>query len=57
MKPLTANIISILIYFIAAAISLNFINTVTFHILGIAFIIAGAFGIVSLFKTGNFLFK
>jgi len=57
MKPQTANAIAIIIYFVAGLISLNFLDTLVFHILGIAFVIAAIFGVVSLHKTGKFLFN
>lgn len=57
MKPETANVIAIVVFFAAGFVSLNFIGEAVFNILGIAFIIAGVFGIVSMFKTGKFLFE
>jgi hypothetical protein len=57
MKPQTANTISIIVYFIAGLISLNFLDTLLFHILGIAFLIAGVYGIVAIIKTGLFIFE
>jgi len=51
------DIMAILLYFLAAFIALNkFGDFVAFHILGIAFIIAGVYGIVCLHKKHKFVF-
>jgi len=50
------NVIVILVYFIAAMFSLNGLGTLAFRIIGVACIIAAVFGVVSLYKTGRFLF-
>jgi len=48
----------ILLYFIAAFISLNRLDpTLSLHALGIAFIVAGTYGIVVVSKNKTFLFQ
>ena len=54
----TWDIISIVVFFLAAYFALNFFEDhIFFHIFGIAFIIAGAYGIISMFKTEKFIFN
>jgi hypothetical protein len=51
------DILAIIVYFIAAYFSANTLgNEVYLHILSIAFIIAGTYGIVCLSKKEKFLF-
>jgi len=50
------NIFVITIYIIGAIVALNIINTLVFHIIGIALLIAAIYGIVVIGKRKKFLF-
>ena len=52
------DIVLIVVFFVASYISLNaFGDNIYLHILGIIYMIAGSYGIVSLFKVNGFIFN
>jgi hypothetical protein len=56
MKKETANKISIGIYLASAFLSANILGGLFWNIMSIAFLIAGMYGIVCLFKEIKFLY-
>lgn len=57
MSNKTANIIVILIYFLASILYLNVLpSSITTNSLGIAFIVALAYGVICVYKNKKFLF-
>jgi hypothetical protein len=56
MKNETANIIIIVFFFLVSFSITNTFNDLTSYILSIAFLIAGVYGVICIFKKQKFLF-
>ena len=56
MKKETANKIGIAIFLISSFLASNVLNGIFWHIMSVAFLIAGTYGIVCEFRKVKFLF-
>jgi hypothetical protein len=51
------NSFAVVLFLLAAFVSLNIIKTLVFQILGIAFIVAFVYGLIALYKKNKFVFS
>jgi len=50
------NVVAVIFFLFAAYVSVTFFDSIVFYILGITFLIAFLYGVVSLYKIHQFIF-